>query len=80
MTIDAFQEFLIWSTVINMAFFLWWFGWFVFGREYIYRMHTKWFLLSRERFNAIHYGAMAAYKMLIIVFNLVPLIALSIVT
>ena len=80
MTVEVIKYALIWSTVINMAIFLWWFGWFVFGHELIYRMHTKWFLLSRERFDAIHYGAMAAFKLLIIVFNLVPLIALMIAT
>jgi hypothetical protein len=36
--------------------------------------------LTGEQFDAMHYGGMAAYKMGIILLNLVPLAALSIVT
>jgi len=79
MTIDVVRDFLIWSTLINLVFFLWWVGFFIFGHEFIYKMHTKWFVLSRDRFDAIHYAGMLLYKMAIIVFNLVPLAALSIV-
>ncbi len=79
MTIEAARDVLIWSTVINMVLFLWWLGFFIFAHDFIYRMHTKWFVLSRERFDAIHYAGMALYKMAIIMFNLVPLAALSIV-
>lgn len=78
MTVEVIKDVLIWSTVINVGLFLWWVGWFIFGHELIYRMHTKWFLLSRERFDTIHYAAMAMFKLFIIVFNLVPLIAVSI--
>jgi hypothetical protein len=39
-------------------------------------MHTRWFKLSVETFDAIHYVGMATYKLGIILLNLVPLLAL----
>ena len=41
-------------------------------------MHTRWFRLSEERFDEIHYGAMAGFKLGIILLNVVPWIALTI--
>ena len=79
MTTEVVMDMLIWSLFINMGLLLWWFGWFLFGHELIYRIHTKWFLLSRERFDAIHYSGMAIYKLFIVFFNLVPLITLYLV-
>ena len=39
-------------------------------------MHGRWFKLSAETFDAIHYSGMAVYKIGILLFNLVPLVAL----
>jgi len=44
-----------------------------------YRIHTKWLPMPRETFNVVIYSYFGVYKILIIVLNLVPFIALSIV-
>jgi hypothetical protein len=44
----------------------------------MYRLHARWFRLPAEQFDAIHYAAMAIYKIGIILFNLVPYVALVI--
>jgi hypothetical protein len=49
------------------------------GHDWIYQLHSKCFDMPVDRFDAIHYGGMAAYKMGIILFNLVPYLALRIV-
>jgi hypothetical protein len=49
---------------------------FRFAYDWLYRMHTRWFKLSVETFDAIHYAGMATYKLGIILLNLVPLLAL----
>jgi hypothetical protein len=41
--------------------------------------HSQWFHLSREQFDAVHYAGMALYKLGILLFNLVPYIALHII-
>ena len=40
------------------------------------RLHGRWFDLSEQTFDAVHYGGMAAYKIAIFVFNIAPLVAL----
>lgn len=70
---------LIWCTVINYAMLLIWFGVFTFAHDWIYRLHSRWFKLSLETYDTLNYAGMGIYKLLIIVFNLVPLIALHFV-
>ena len=75
MTASELKHVLLWCTVINYGVLLAWFGVFVCAHSWIYRLHTKWFRLSVETFDTINYAAMATYKIGIILFNLVPLIA-----
>lgn len=80
MTVDIFLGVLGWSAVINFGLLIWWFLWFLFAHDFVYRMHSKWFKVSVERFDAIHYAGIAFYKITIIVFNVVPYLALQIIT
>ncbi len=52
---------------------------FFTAHEWMYRLHVRWFRLPVDQFDAIHYAGMALYKIGIILFNLVPYIALHIV-
>ena len=70
---------LLWCVGLNYAILFLWFGAFVFTHDWMYRMHSRWFKLSLEAFDAIHYGGLAVFKIGIILLNLVPLIALSLV-
>jgi len=79
MSIEIIRDFLLWCTIINYGILLVWFLFFAFGRDRIERLHGKWFRLSGEQFDAIHYAGMAIFKIGIILFNLVPLIVLWIV-
>ena len=80
MTIKILSEALLWSALINMGLLFWWAGFFIFGHGFIYRMHSRWFKLSEEKFDAIHYSGMAFYKICIFVFNIVPWLALEIIS
>ena len=70
---------LIWCTVINYALLFVWFGVFVFAHDWLYKMHSRWFGISVETFDTVHYAGIAVYKIAILIFNLVPLIALHFV-
>ena len=72
--LEALRQILIWSLVFNYAVLLVWFAALVFAHDWIYRLHTRWFQLSRESFDALHYGGMAAYKVGILLLNLAPLV------
>lgn len=80
MTLDEIRIFLLWCAGMNYAVLLIWFLIFVFAHDWMYAMHTRWFKLPAEVFDGIHYTAMAIYKIGILLFNLVPLIAISLVS
>ena len=73
---DFLFRFLLCSLAINYAILLIWFVVFVTARKGLRPLHGRWFRLSDPAFDAIHYGGMAVYKIGILLFNLVPLLAL----
>jgi len=79
MSIEVVRNFFLWCTVINYGILLVWFLVFVFAREGIQRLHGRWFRLSGEQFDALHYAGMSVFKIGIMLFNLVPFIVLCIV-
>lgn len=79
MTVELLQGALIWCALINYGLLLVWFLLFRFARDWLHDLHGRWFRLSEEQFDAIHYTSMALYKIAILLFNLVPYIALRIV-
>ncbi|HEX4896085.1 MAG TPA: hypothetical protein VFV11_07130 [Solimonas sp.] len=77
MSLDTLQSVLGLCALISYGVLMLWFGVFVLAREPLQRLHGRWFRLSSTQFDALHYGAMAAYKLLVLVFNLVPWLALQ---
>ncbi|MHC4288828.1 MAG: DUF6868 family protein [Planctomycetota bacterium] len=78
MTVYEVREMLGWCTVINIALMIFSFVLICALRSFVYKMHTKWFPMSEQVFNAIVYSYLGLYKICIIVFNIIPWIALSI--
>ena len=77
--LELARDALGWCAVINIALFLWWWLWFIFAHDLMFRIHTKWFDLSKERFDAVNYAGMGIFKVFIWVFNLTPYFALRII-
>jgi hypothetical protein len=80
MTTSEIKEVLLWCVGLNYGVLLVWFGVFVYAHEWMYRLHTLWFNLSVETFDALHYAGVSLHKIGIILFNLVPLVALCLAT
>jgi ABC-type transport system involved in cytochrome c biogenesis permease subunit len=80
MTVELLQNALGWCALINLALLLWWFLFFALARDWAYRLHSRWFTIPADKFDSIHYSGMAIYKMGILFFNIVPYLALRIVT
>ncbi len=76
MSANEIKGILLWCVGINYALLLIWFGVVVFAHDLVFRLHRRWFTFSVETFDAIAYAGMAAYKIGIVLFNLVPLLAL----
>jgi Family of unknown function (DUF6868) len=79
MNIEAVRLVLLWCTVINYGILLVWFLFFMLAHDWMYQLHGRWFHLSVDQFDMLHYAGMSVYKLGIILLNLVPYIALHIV-
>ncbi len=80
MTVAEIKEILLWSVGINYGILVIWFGAFCIAHDWLYRLHSRWFKLSVETFDAIHYAGMATYKVGILLLTVVPLVALLVVS
>ena len=76
MDLDTLREVLLWSMVVNYGVLLIWFAAFTVAHDRIYALHHRWFSISRETFDALHYGGMAVYKIGVLLLNVAPLVAL----
>lgn len=76
MTLEIFISFLAWCTLINLVILIVWWWVLAFGGTWMRGMHRKWFDLSDESFAAVHYKVLVTFKILWIVFNLTPYLAL----
>lgn len=79
MNLELIRNFLFWCTIINYAVLLVWFFVYVYAHEWMRQLHERWFRMSDEHFEMIHYSGMAVYKIGILLLNLVPYVALTIV-
>jgi hypothetical protein len=79
MSLEIIRSALAWCLVIDLGILVFWFLVFAAAHDLIYRIHGRWFAMPVEKFNAIHYETMALFKLGILLFNLVPYLALRIV-
>jgi hypothetical protein len=80
MTMNEIKDILLWCLGFNYVILIIWFVGFVLAHDWMYSLHGRWFKLSVETFDAIHYSGFAAFKIGIFMFNLAPLIAIYIVS
>jgi len=79
MSIEMMRKALLCCAVINYGILLVWFSFFVLAHDWMYLLHSRWFRLSVEQFDMLHYAGMSIFKLGIILLNVVPYIALRIV-
>lgn len=79
MSMELIRDMLAWCAVINLGLLIGWFLFFSLAHNWMYSLHQKWFQLTVEQFDTIHYVGMALFKIGILLFNLVPYLALRIV-
>lgn len=79
MTTIELKSLLLWSLAVNYGLLSLWFAAFAVGHDALYQLHRRWFRVSMETFDAIHYAGMALYEIGIFLLNVAPLIALVII-
>lgn len=72
MDLEFILKILGWCTAINIILLSIWLLFFMFAHNWMYNMHKKWFALSLDKFDAIHYLLMGFFKTITIIFFLVP--------
>ncbi len=73
------RSFFLWCSVINYAILLLWALPFMFWRDRLYRLWCMFFRVSTDQFDMINLGGISIYKIGVILFNIVPCIALYLV-
>ncbi len=79
MDIQTLTAFFMWCTILNVVLLSLSSLMCICAADWAYRIHSKLFSISRETFNVLIYSFIALYKLLVIVFILIPYIALVIV-
>ena len=79
MDIETLTGFFMWSTIINGGLLLLWTTMCIFAPDLVYRTQSKWFAVPRETFDVAIYSFLGLFKIIFLVFNVVPYVALLIV-
>lgn len=79
MDIDTIRAFFMWCTILNGALLVLSFLICALAGDWVYRMHSKWFTIPRDTFNVAIYSFLGLFKIFVLVFNLIPYVALLIV-
>lgn len=79
-TIAMLRDFLFWCAIVNYAVLFLWFLVFTCAHRSLYQFHARWFRLSENQFDVIHYSGMAVYKIATLSLNVAPYVALRIAT
>lgn len=76
MSLETLRAFLGWCTIVNWVILLLWWLVIVLARDWMHRLHGRWFRLSPESFDEAHYRGMAYCKVGVILFNFTPYLVL----
>lgn len=79
MNTELLRDFFMWCSILNIGLMVLSLILLIAGGDFAYKIHSRWFDFSRRTFDIIAYSFLGAYKVLIIVFCVIPWIALSIV-
>ena len=79
MEIQTLTSFFMWCTIINAGIYIYSAAVCVLAPDFVYRMQARWFPISRETWNVSLFAFLGLYKVVFIVFCLVPWLALLII-
>lgn len=80
MDIERLQDFLLWSLLVNAGIYIISLLGVLSLRRFMCKIHAKLFGVSEETANTVMYQYLAIYKLLLIVFNFVPWIAIQLIS
>ena len=79
MDFQTLTTFFMWCTIINGSLLILWTAILMFAPNVVYRTQSRWFPIPQETFNVVIYSFLGLFKIMFLVFNLIPYLALLIV-
>ncbi|NOR55955.1 MAG: hypothetical protein GQ531_07075 [Sulfurovum sp.] len=79
-TIETMIEFLGWCSVINIGILIFYSICIIIFTDTMVKIHTKMFDLDKNYVIQAYFKYLAQYKIILIIFNIVPYFALKIMT
>ena len=80
MTLTLVIEFFFWCCILNGGLLSLWVLLMMFAPDLVYKTQYKWFPISEQAFAETMYRFLGLYKLHFLVFNLVPLIAMKLIS
>ncbi len=80
MDIETLRAALGWAAVINFGILLLWWLALIFAKDWMFRMHRRWFALSDEKLSELHYLLFGQYKLANALLFIAPYLALRIIS
>jgi len=79
MDLQTLTTFFMWCTIINGGLLLLWTTFFLFTPNLVYKTQSKFVNISQENFTVVMYCFLGLFKIMFLIFNVVPFIVLLIV-
>lgn len=79
MNVDQLTDFFKWMTIINAGVFVLSALLGMALKDVVAKMHGRLFGIGEDKVSIVSYGYLGAYKVFILVFNIVPYVSLLIV-
>jgi len=79
MDLQTLTSFFMWCTIINVGLLLFLALIYLVAPNLIYRLQSRWIPIKRETFDVVFYSFIGFFKVVVLVFNVVPWIALVII-
>jgi hypothetical protein len=79
MDIQQLKAFFLWCTVMNGALLILSILIFILVPDFVYTAHNAMFAMPRETFNVVIYAFLGFFKIVFMVFSVIPYVALLII-
>ena len=79
MNIELLTAFFMWCSIINFTLMMLIFILIIAAADWAHKIHSRWFNISKPSFDLILYCFLGIYKLLVIIFCIVPWIVLCII-
>jgi hypothetical protein len=80
MNLETLRAFFGWCTILNGGLLAFSSLLLMFGGNWVYGLHGRWFPMPREAFSQAIYSFIGTWKIIVISLNLVPWLALVLIS